>query len=331
MVGTRSRFAQDTDSDSFRQKVCRMYKRLALFLFIAYFLIGCTKPSPSPAILIPENGLIVLGVIAGSAVDDARSIQPLADTLAIQLNEYGITGGRVRVAGSMEEMAGWLKSGEVDLYFDSVYPALLVSEQSGARLVLRGWQFGRPESQAVIFTSRSSGLTSLDDLRGKVVAMRAPDSTAGFFLPLVHLVEQGLGLVAKSRFSDPVSPTEVGFVFSGSDQDTLRAVISGSAAAGVVDDYHFDIVFLPETTQQLVEMARTEKISRQVVLARPGLDEQYLAVLTQALTRLHESEAGKAALASFQSTRFETFPGGADASTRRMREMLSIVRRVSLP
>ncbi len=308
-----------------------MYKRLALFLFIAYFLIGCTKPSPSPAVVIPANGLIVLGVVAGSAVDDARSIDPLADALAIALREHGITGGRARVAGSVEEMAAWLKSGEVDLYFDSVYPALLVSEQSGARLILRGWQFGRPESQAVIFASRSSGLASLDDVRGKVIAMRAPQSTAGFFLPSVYLVERGLTLTGKSSFFDPVSPSNVGFVFSGSDQETLRAVISGSAAAGVVDDYHFDIVFPPETTQQLVELARTEKIPRQVVLARPGLDEQYLAALIQTLTRLHESEIGKSALASFLTTQFETFPGGADAATRRMREMLAIVKKISLP
>ncbi len=308
-----------------------MYKRLALFVFVALFLIACTKPTSSPVVSIPANGLIVLGVIAGSPVDDARSLQPLADTLAAQLGEYGITGGRVRVAGSVAEMAAWLKSGEVDLYFDSVYPALLVGEQSGARLVLRGWQFGRPESQAVIFASRGSGLSNLEDLRGRVVAMRAPESTAGFFLPSVHLVERGLSLAGKSSFFDPVSPSEVGFVFSSSDQDTLRAVIGGSAAAGAVDDYHFDIVFPPETTQQLVELARTEKIPRQMVLARPGLDEQYLAVLTQTLARLHESEAGKSALASFQTTRFETFPGGADAATRRMHEMLAVVRKISLP
>lgn len=308
-----------------------MYRRLALFLFVFYFLTACTTSSPSPDVSIPASGLVVLGVIAGSPVDDARSIQPLADALAAELSGHGITGGQARVAGSVDEMAAWLKSGEVDLYFDSVYPALLVSEQSGAELILRGWQFGRPDVQAVLFASRSSGLASLDDLRGKVVAMRAPDSTAGFFLPSVYLVERGLGLTGKSNFADPVSPTEVGFVFSGSDEDTLRAVIGGSAAAGVVDDYHFDIVFLPETTQQLVELARAEKISRQVVLARPGLDAKYLAILAQTLTRMHESEAGRAALDSFQTNRFETLPGGADAAIKRMREMLLTFRTIPLP
>lgn len=308
-----------------------MYKRLALLFFLASFLVGCTNPTLSPTVLIPENGLIVLGVIAGSDVDDVDSIQPLADVLASQLGDYGITSGQVRVAGSTEEMAAWLKSGEVDLYFDSLYPALLVSEQSGARLILRGWQFGRPDIQAVIFASQSSGLTSLDDLRGKMVAMRTPDSTAGFFLPSVHLVERGLVLTGKTSFFDPVSPSEIGFVFSGSDQETLRAVLSGSAAAGVVDDYHFDIVFLPETTQQLVELARTEKIPRQVVLARPGLDAQVLSALTQTLTRLHTTEAGKAALDLFKTSQFENALSEGDAATRRLSEMLLTVKKIPLP
>jgi len=308
-----------------------MYKRLILFFFTAFFFIACTHPTLSPDVLIPANGLIVLGVIAGSPVDDVDSIQPLADTLASELSGYGISGGRVRVAGSVTEMAAWLKSGEVDLYFDSVYPALLVSEQSGAQLVLRGWQFGRPESQAVIFASRGSGLSSLEDLRGKVVAMRAPESTAGFFLPSVYLVEHGLFLTGKSSYFDPVSPSEVGFAFSGSDQDTLRAVIGGSAAAGAVDDYHYDIVFSTGATEQLVELARTEKIPRQVVLAAPGLDVEYVSVLTQFLTNMHTSDAGKAALDAFNTSRFEGFPSTGDAATARLREMLSIVKKIPLP
>ena len=308
-----------------------MYKRLILFFFTAFFFIACTHPTLSPDVLIPAKGVIVLGVIAGSPVDDAGSIQPLADTLASELSGYGISGGQVRVADSVEEMAAWLKSGEVDLYFDSVYPALLVSEQSGAELVLQGWQFGRPESQAVIFASRSSGLSSLEDLRGKMVAMRAPESTAGFFLPSVHLVEQGMPLTGKRSYFDPVSASEVGFAFSGSDQETLRTVLSGSAAAGAVDDYHYDIVFSTSATEQLVELARTEKIPRQVVLAAPGLDTEYVSVLTQFLTNMHASDAGKAALDAFKTSRFESFPSTGDATTAQLRGMLSIVKKIPLP
>ncbi len=308
-----------------------MHKRLALFLFINFLIIACTPPTQSPTVLIPENGLITLGVIAGSPVDDVASIQPLADALAAQLAAYGITGGRARVAASVDEMAGWLKSGEVDLHFDGVYPALLVSEQSGANLILRGWQFSRPDVQAVIFASRSSGIKSLDDLRGGVIAMRAPAATAGFFLPAVHLIENGLELTWQSNFSDPVPPTGVGFAFTGTHDATLRAVIGGSATAGAVDDYHFDIVFSTGATEQLVELARTEKIPHQVVLVAPGLSAEYVSVLTQVLTNMHVSDAGKAALDAFKTSRFESFPSAGDAATARLREMLSIVEKIDLP
>ncbi len=308
-----------------------MSKRLALFLFIAFFITACSNPLPPSVVTIPEDGLIVLGVIAGSPIDDVRSLQPLADALAGELSQYGITGGQVRVAASSAEMAELLASGEVDLYFDSVYPALLVSEQCDAKFILRGLQFGRPEVHSVIFASQSSGLKSLDELPGKMIVMHTPDSTAGFFLPSAFLAERGHVLTGKDNFSASVSPDEVGFLFSGSDEETLRAVISGSAAVGVVDDYHFDVVFQPEVTQQVVELGRTEALPSQVVLASPGLSESYLSVLAQSLTSLHESESGRAALGAFQTSRFEAFPNGAEMALRRMQEMLAFVKKIPLP
>lgn len=310
----------------------RMPNRLPLFLFlIGCVLSTCAGQACTPQVVIPENRLLVLGVIAGNAAEDASQLQPLADVLAKGLQEYGITGGEVRVAASVDEMADWMKTGVVDLYFDSAYPALLVSEQSQAEFILRGWQFGRPEAQSVIFASRNSGLKTLDDLQGQWIAVRAPQSTSGFFLPLAYLAEEGLNLVWKPGFDASIDGTEAGFIFTGSDQETLRAVLSRTAAAGVVDDYHFDIVLAPEISQQLVELARTEKIPRQVVLARPGLNATYRAILVRALERLHETESGRAALNAFHTTRFDSFPGGAEETARRLREMLAIVSRIAPP
>lgn len=248
---------------------CQMRKILALFLLIfGYFVSACGELSPPPTVRIPSNGLITVGVIAGNTADDATRIQPLADALADSLHTYGIQGGRVYVANSVDEMVASLKSGKVDLYFDSAYPAVLVSQQSGAKMILRGWQFGQPDAHVVIFTSRNSGLKTLSDLRGKMIALRQPQSNANFFLCATHLVRHKLNLAPKQSFGAQVLPSEVGFIMSESDQNTLRAVLTNAVAAGAVDDYSFDIVFSPETIQQLVELDRTEKIPRQVIVAR---------------------------------------------------------------
>jgi hypothetical protein len=51
----------------------------------------------------------------------------------------------------------------------------------------------------------------------------------------------------------------------------------------------------------------------------------------QVLTSMHESADGQAALENFQTTRFDAFPEGIEAATRRMREMMEIVKDIPMP
>jgi phosphonate transport system substrate-binding protein len=257
--------------------------------------------------------------------------QPLADYLAANLTQYGVTEGQVRVATSTEELAQMLATGEVDLYFDSTYPATLISDQVGAKIILRRWRFGVEEYQSVIFASKDSGISAIDQLPGHMLAMDAPYSTSGFMLPAVYLTEHGLKLVGKKSQGDPVAGDEIGFVFSYDDTNTLQWVLSGLADAGVTDDFHFDVDFPEDARAQLVELARTEATPRQVGLVRPGLDEELTQAIIDVLTAMHENEEGQAALESFQTSKFDEFPDGINAATQRMREMMEIVKGIQLP
>lgn len=274
---------------------------------------------------------IVFGDISDDPAEVIEGAQPLADYLASQLGEFGITEGKVRVVSSTDEMAKLLASGEVDLYFDSTYPATLVSDQTGAQIILRRWRFGVEEYQGVIFASVASGITSLDQLPGHMVAMDAPYSTSGFLLPSVFLIENGFTLSGKGRYDDPVAPGEIGFAFSYDDENTLQWVLNGFTAAGVTDDFHFDVAFPKEAKSQLVELARTESTPRQVVLVRSGLDEELVRAIVRVLTTMHETEAGAAALEPFQTSRFDEFPEGIESATARMREMMELVKDIRLP
>ena len=92
-------------------------------------------------------------------------------------------------------MTQLMASGQVDLYFDSIYPATLVSDITGAQTILRRWRFGVEEYQSVIFASQESGITSIDDLNGHLIAMDSPYSTSGYFMPAAYLVKHELNLV----------------------------------------------------------------------------------------------------------------------------------------
>ena len=303
-------------------------------VLLMFLSVACTgTPTPAP-INTPEattERLLVLGDISDDPSEVIDGSQPMADYLASQLKDYGITGGEVRVARSMDEMTELLRNGEVDLYFDSVYPATLISDRSGSSIILRRWRYGMAEYQGVIFASADSGVKSLAELPGHMVAMDAPYSTSGFMLPSVLILGNGLTLSGKKDYSASVAPNEVGFVFSYDDENTLQWVLSGFVAAGVTDDYHFDVAFPPEATQKLVVLGRTESTPRQVVVARSGLDPRMLETLVKVMTTMHETEEGKTVLEPFQTTKFDVFPEGADAATRRMREMMNIVKDVPLP
>lgn len=316
-------------------------KKYAWFhaLFIGLFLLGACSPTTTPtATALPTaeptvaaGRTLVLGDVSDDPGEVIEGTQPLADYLAQALKPFGVSEVQVKVLPSTDAMTAALSSGEVDLYFDSVYPATLISDVSGAQIILRRWRYGVEKYQAVIFASKESGITTLDGLKGHMIAMDAPYSTSGFLLPSVHLIDQGLKLAGKKTYSDPVSADEVGFAFSYDDENTLQWVLSGYTAAGVTDDYHFDVGFPKDSTAQLVELARTEFLPRQVVVARKGLEPDLLAAIKQVLTTIHETDAGKAALKPFQTSRFDDFPEGLETATARMREMMEIVKGISLP
>lgn len=305
-------------------------KSLIVMGILALLLAGCAAdaaPTPETVTAVPADGrAIVFGDISDEAAETIEGTQPLADFLAAQLGEQGITRGEVKIAPDIETMIQWMKDGEVDLYFDSSYPVLVISDETGATPILRRFRFGVPEYHSVFITRQDSELSSLEDLRGQMVAFEESFSTSGYMLPLAFLIENNMNPVEKASPELSVASDEVGYVFSTADDSTIQWVISGNVPAGVIDNVTFSR--LPEETQaELKIIAETEDVPRQMVLVRPGMDAELVAAIRAELLAAEETEEGQAALEAFQTTEFAEFEEGVEATLARMRELYEMVQR----
>ncbi|MBE2223466.1 MAG: phosphate/phosphite/phosphonate ABC transporter substrate-binding protein, partial [Anaerolineae bacterium] len=304
-------------------------KHWTLFILIStiILLVACTTEQPiQPETATDDHtgATLVIGDISDEPAETIEGTQPLADFLAAQLADQGITQGEVKIAPDLNTMIQWMKDGEVDLYFDSPYPALIISQETGATPILRRLKYGVDQYHSVFITKADSELNNLADLSGKMVAFEEAFSTSGYMLPLAYLIENGMNPSLKSSLETAVSEDEVGYVFSTADNTTIQWLISGKVLVGVIDNVTFSR--LPEETQaELKIIAATEDVPRQLVLVGADISQPLSDSIREALLAMDETEAGQEALDIFLTTKFDEFPDGAQKSLERMGELYALV------
>jgi phosphonate transport system substrate-binding protein len=303
--------------------------KLTSIALAAVFLAAPTVPgaatAPQPESAAASDRAIVLADISTEPAKKIKRFQPLADYLAHKLGDFGIDKGEVKIAPDMATMCRWLKTGKVTLYFDSIYPAMLACSCSGAKPILRRWKNGIAQYHTVFFSSRESGLTSLTQLAGRKIAFEDPLSTSGYMVPLAFLVSAGLN-PAEHNIDSSTAEDEIGYIFTGEDQNTIQWVISGRVAAGAVDNYTF--LNIPEETRSsLTILAETEPLPRQVVVVKPDIDPPLLEAIETLLAEMHSTAPGRLVLEKFKNTaRFDNFPVGKERALERMQSLYRLVQ-----
>ncbi len=307
---------------------------ISLLAGFAILLLGCgsaVEPPPStPAVSRPHQPLlpIVLGDIDPSKpTEKIKRFKPLADYLAENLAGLGIDGGRVVIARDADEMARLLRDGRVDLYFDSPFPALAVQESSGSRFILRRWKGGESTYWSTYAVLRESGITTVEDFAGKVMAFEEPHSTSGFVLPAGSLMQRGLTLREVPRSSSTVASDEVGYIFSGDEENTFELILQGDVAGGGISNQDYEE--LPqELKERIAVIDRTISVPRQLVSVRADLDPEIVDRVSKLLISLELTEEGRELLESLKNTkRFDPLPPGSDETLAAVREMLRLVDR----
>ena len=259
---------------------------------------------------LSRDQTLILSDISEDPANKIEAYQPMADYLATHLSDFGIRGGKVVVAPDMSTMVQMLKSGQVDLFFDSPYPAFTVYEDADATPLLRRWKKGVAEYHTVIAARKDSGITDPAHLLGHVIAFDDPVSTSGFLLPKGYLTGLGYELELVHSATSAVDSDRIGYVFAGGEDNVRTWVLQGKTAAAAFPSADFE-EFDDALKTQLHVISRTLNVPRHIALARQGMDENLRGRIVELLLSMDQTPEGQATLAKFDNTKkFDALPLG---------------------
>lgn len=296
--------------------------RLGALLGMAALAFGLST-APACADQSTDSGeTLVIGSIARNIKKELRNFGPLAEYLETRLGAVGYGDAKIAVVTSAGEMARRLQSGEIDIYIDSPFIVADIGRKTGARPFLRRWKKGQAEYHTLIVVREDSGIDSLDDLRGKIIAFDEPFSSSGYFLPKGMLMQHGLRMMEVRDTDGRLPDDTIGYVFSMDDINSMFWVLQRKVDATAVSPVHFS-KFNKKNVGQFRVLERSPSMPRQAVAHRADLDPVVIRELEHVLMAMEESEAGQRALEAFQNTtRFDRFPGGVEATFAPINAML---------
>ncbi len=306
---------------------------LLFLIIIGISVSSCSAPEiehepvidQPKATLGPEN-ILVLADVSGNAAWTIEHFQPLADYLANNLAEFGIQEGKVVVTKDLPTMMDYLESGQVDLYFDSPFPALEVYEKIGAQPLVRRWKGGRSEYHTLIVANTNSGISDLDGLLGQAIAFDHPASTSGFLLPKAHLTLNGFNIVERDDVNSQIKEDEIGYIFAYGDENVLAWVLQGKTAGAAIPNHDYENLDSDQKSQVVI-LAETPSVPRHIALASPEMEPELVEKITNLLLEIDQTTEGQSVLESFEETsKFDELPNGPEEAMEALKDLFAPVR-----
>ncbi len=282
------------------------YKRLSVLSALALFLLMALAIRDP---LAAEERLLVFGRVSDNPVRTVKDRQGFVDYIAKELAPLGITGGKILVVDKVGQLARAVREGKVDLFHDSVVPTMVLSKWSGSVPLLRQWKYEEAEYYSVIVVRKDSGINTLSDLKGKVIAFDEPHSTSAHVLPRMLLADKKLKLVQVIA-PGGAEPDAVGFIH-GSDDSAPHLLVIGKVDAAATSYREFEVL-RREVRDQLKIIATTKSVPRQIISVRKDLDPKIVAALREILINMDKNPEGQAVLKGQQSTtKIDEIPPGS--------------------
>lgn len=277
---------------------------MSVFGILLAFLITI-----APHAFASDGRTLVFGRVHDDPVRSIRDRQEFVDYIAKKLAPLGFTGGRILVVEKMQMLAQALREGKVDLFHDSVVPILVLSKWAGSIPILRQWKYGEADYEGVIVVQKISGISTLGDLKGKVIAFEEPHSTSASILPRMLLEEKKLKLV-QVKSPGTAKHDWVGYIY-GSDGSSVNVLMTGRVDAATTVTREIERL-KPEVRDALKIIGRTVTVPRQLIAVRKDLDPKIVKAMKEILTNMDNDPEGQGVLKRQQNTtKIDEIPSGS--------------------
>jgi phosphonate transport system substrate-binding protein len=216
---------------------------------------------------------------------DPTALQEAGNAFAQVLTRLSGVAVRAQVASDYAGVIEAVRSRRVDLAFVHPVGYVLANREAGCQILVRDvWQ-GKTAYTARFYVKKSSGISSVDALRGKTIAFVDPASSSGYIYPMVLLIKRGLvkDRDPKSFFRDAL--------FAGTHEAALQSVVRGRVDAAASFDKAPEL-HLKDKAQidQLTFVGETPEIPEAGICVRPGIDADVVARLKRALLAIKGPE-----------------------------------------
>jgi phosphonate transport system substrate-binding protein len=273
-------------------------------------------------------GELVLGRVSDNPKLDYAKLKALLDYVVPRMHAVGIERGRILMARDRQQMASYLRRGQVDWITETIGAALGFEDRAGARIVLLSERDGLASYQSVFFARSDRNIGALADLRGKTLAFQSPASTSSYFLPVSELLAEQLVPTILANYADPPGAGDVGFVFAGSELNVSTWVHKGLVDAGAYSETDWnDPLKLPEAMRRdLMVFHRTGFVPRAAELTSASMSDAVREHLISVLLGAANDPPAQTALRRYWRTTAFRAP---DASARRaLDDLRRGVRRI---
>jgi len=258
---------------------------LVLLSAMALLLAGCGEPELGTA----DNPIVMSFVPSG----DTQEIIASGDQLAAMVEEKTGLTVIANVGTDFAAVREAMCAGQAQVGWLNTFNYVLANEKCGVDVALATERFGSTSYRGQIIVRADSGITALDDLKGKVMCWVDPNSTSGYIIPRIMLKANGI---------DPDTDF-VQSVEAGSHNNVVVQVYNGDCDAGATyDDARSSIQEdFPDVEEQVTILAYTTDIPNDTVAFAEGVPTEIRDQITNALLEIAASDEGKAALNTLYS------------------------------